>query len=92
MAKRTRRPRFTEPGEWYFVVACTECNEVIPFAKAPSPEEDPNPKFRTISNLRCPNCQFEGTYAPVLMSRQQAPENKQSEPPDVSPPRSNKQK
>jgi len=42
-----------EPNKWYFTVDCSKCGKAIPFAEAPSPEEEPEPEFRTIK-LQCP--------------------------------------
>jgi hypothetical protein len=62
----------TVPGKWYLTVDCAKCGNDIPFAEAPSPEDQPEIKYRTIANLRCPSCMHEGTYAPALMTRRQA--------------------
>jgi hypothetical protein len=86
------RPKFVQPEKWYFVVNCGKCGNPIPFAQAPSPEDDPTPKYRKVSELRCPFCQFVGEYAPALMSRRQGPEKRQSEPPAAPRPLSNTQK
>jgi hypothetical protein len=67
--------KFTEPGKWYFAVDCAQCGKAIPFAEAPSPEDDPTPKCATIV-VWCPNCQFEAPYARPLISRQEGPERK----------------
>lgn len=64
-----------EPNKWYFTVDCSKCGETIPFAEAPSPEEEPEPRFQTIK-LQCPDCGTEDIYAPALMSRRQGPESK----------------
>ncbi len=63
-----------EPNKWYFVVDCAKCQEPIPFLEAPSPEENPDIKQRTIADLKCPHCGHTDTYAPALMRRQQGPE------------------
>ncbi|MCP3386011.1 CpXC domain-containing protein [Bradyrhizobium sp. CCGUVB4N] len=62
-----------KPNQWYFVVECAKCGEAIPFLEAPSPEEEPNVKQRTIEDLKCPHCGYVGRYAPALMYRDQAP-------------------
>lgn len=64
--------RQVQPNQWYFVVECAKCNEPIPFLEAPSPEEEPDVKQRTIDDLKCPNCGYVGRYAPALMYRDQA--------------------
>jgi hypothetical protein len=33
--------KLTESGKWYLVVSCSGCGEPIPFAEAPSPDEQP---------------------------------------------------
>jgi hypothetical protein len=38
-----------KPNKWYFVVDCAKCRENIPFLEAPSPEEQPDIKQRTIA-------------------------------------------
>jgi hypothetical protein len=63
-----------EPNKWCFTVDCSKCGEAIPFAEAPSPEEEPEPEFRTVK-LQCPHCGTEDTYAPALMTRRQQPES-----------------
>jgi predicted RNA-binding Zn-ribbon protein involved in translation (DUF1610 family) len=63
-----------EPNKWYFTVDCSKCGETIPFAEAPSPEEEPEPRFQTIK-LECPDCGTEDIYAPALMSRRRGPES-----------------
>jgi predicted RNA-binding Zn-ribbon protein involved in translation (DUF1610 family) len=68
-------PMFVEPGKWYFVANCTKCGEPIPFAEAPSPEDDPHPTSGGIT-MRCPECGFESTYTGLLISRQPGPESK----------------
>ena len=65
-----------EPDKYYFTVDCAKCKGQIPFAEASSPEEEPNPKQRTITDLKCPRCGYKGTYAPALMYRAQGPEKK----------------
>ena len=63
-------PKITVPGQWYFVVDCLACEKPIPLAEAPSPDEKPDPlQYRTISDLRCPQCGYVGTDAPRQMSR-----------------------
>jgi hypothetical protein len=37
-----------EPNKWYFTVDCSKCGETIPFAEAPSPEEEPEPRFQKV--------------------------------------------
>ncbi len=64
-----------EPNKWYFTVDCSKCGEDIPFAEAPSPEEESEPQFRTVK-LQCPHCGAEDIYAPALMTRRQGPESK----------------
>jgi hypothetical protein len=59
-----------EPNKWYFAVDWSKCGEAIPFAEAPSPEEEPEPQFRTIK-LQCPHCGTDDIYAPALMTRRQ---------------------
>jgi hypothetical protein len=57
-------------------LAAAKCGEVIPFAETPSPEEEPEPQFRTI-NLECPHSGTEDIYARMaLMTRRQGPESK----------------
>jgi predicted nucleic-acid-binding Zn-ribbon protein len=63
-----------EPNKWYFVVDCAKCRENIPFLEAPSPEEQPDIKQRTIGDLKCPHCGHTDIYAPALMYRAQGPE------------------
>jgi predicted RNA-binding Zn-ribbon protein involved in translation (DUF1610 family) len=63
-----------EPNKWYFTVDCSKCGKAIPFAEAPSPEEEPEPEFRTVK-LQCPHCGTDDTYAPALMARRQGPES-----------------
>jgi hypothetical protein len=65
-----------EPEKYYFTVDCVKCKGQVPFAEAPSPDEDPSPKQRTISDLQCPRCGYNGTYAPALMYVAQGPETK----------------
>jgi ribosomal protein S27E len=65
---------FVQPGKWYLAVDCAKCGEAIPFSEAPSPEDAQEVKFRTISDLRCPDCGHQDTYAPALMSRRPGPE------------------
>src|SRR5258708_34013995 len=63
--------KLTEPGKWYFVVNCLHCQNPIPLAEAPSPDEKSDPlRYRAVSKLRCPHCNREGTYAPHEVSRQ----------------------
>lgn len=64
-----------EPGKYYFVVDCAKCCELIPFAEAPTPEDDPEPTYRTITDLRCPTCEHSDIYAPALMKRLLAEKN-----------------
>jgi len=88
-------PKLThlEPGKWYFVVGCAGCGNAIPFAEAPSPEEDPGPlRYRTISDLKCGVCGHVDTYAPALMSRQQAQKMEQSSPRAAGPSKPNTRK
>jgi hypothetical protein len=67
-------PKQVQPNQWYFVVDCAKCRESIPFLEAPSLEEKPEIKQRTIADLKCPNCGHTDTYAPALMYRAQGPE------------------
>jgi hypothetical protein len=67
-------PLTLEPGKYYFTVNCAKCKEQIAFAEAPSPEEKPQLKHRTISNMKCPHCGHTDRYAPALMYRAQVPE------------------
>jgi hypothetical protein len=63
-------PKFTDPGKWYFVVDCLDCESPIPLAGAPSPAEKPDPlRYRAISEVRCPHCGGVGTYTPRQISR-----------------------
>jgi predicted RNA-binding Zn-ribbon protein involved in translation (DUF1610 family) len=62
-----------EADKWYFVAECGQCGEQIPFAEAPSPDEEPFPKSAGVS-VRCAHCGFEGTYVGPLISRQPGPE------------------
>jgi len=63
-------PKFTEPGKWYFVVDCRECQNPIPLAEAPTPKEKPDPlRYRTLSGVYCPHCGHVDTYGPAQMSR-----------------------
>jgi hypothetical protein len=64
-----------KPHQWYFVVECANCDEPIPFLEAPSPEDKPEVKQRTIADLKYPSCGHVGTYVPALMYRDQAPGN-----------------
>jgi DNA-directed RNA polymerase subunit RPC12/RpoP len=59
----------TRPGKWYFVVDCAKCHKTIPFVEAPSPDDVPEAKQRTITDLRCPSCGHSDSYAPNLMTR-----------------------
>jgi ribosomal protein S27E len=66
-----------DPDKYYFAVQCAKCNKQIAFAEAPSPNKEPRPKQRTVSNLKCPNCDHTDTtdtYAPALMRVAQGPE------------------
>jgi hypothetical protein len=56
-------------GNWYIEVDCARCGEPIPLGKVPSPEEEPELKFRTVANVPCAACGYTDSYAPVLMSR-----------------------
>jgi hypothetical protein len=67
-----------EPDKFYFTVDCAECKGQIAFAVAPSPEENSNPRQRTVTNLKCPACGYTGTYAPALMYVAQGPDKKKS--------------
>ena len=67
--------RFVEPDKWYFVAECVRCGEPIPFAQAPSPDEDPAPKCATV-DIQCPHCRKKGRYAGRLITRRQGPESK----------------
>ena len=67
--------RYVEPGKWYFVVDCSRCLEAIPFAEAPSPEDEPNPLQARVSDLKCLACGHVDTYTPALMMRRQGPES-----------------
>ena len=63
-------PKFTDPGKWYFVVDCFDCDGPIPLADAPSPTEKPDPlRYREISDVKCPHCGGVGSYAPPQISR-----------------------
>ena len=63
-------PKFTDPGKWYFVVDCLDCESPIPLADAPSPAEKPHPlRYRVISKVKCPHCGGVGTYTPTQISR-----------------------
>jgi len=42
------------PG-WWFAVVCPSCHKHIPFAVAPSPEEEPEPKSLGWEGT-CPHC------------------------------------
>lgn len=65
-------PKFTDPGKWYFVVDCLDCECPIPLADAPSPAEKPDPlRYRKISDVKCPHCGGLGTYTPCQISRRQ---------------------
>jgi hypothetical protein len=62
--------KFTEPGKWYFVVACLACNGPAPLAQAPSPDEKPDPlRYRTVTGVRCPHFGNLGAYVARQMSR-----------------------
>jgi hypothetical protein len=62
--------KFTDPGNWYFVVDCLDCESPIPLAGAPSPAEKPDPlRYRVISEVKCPHCGGIGTYTPRQISR-----------------------
>jgi hypothetical protein len=42
-------------------------------AEAPSPNARPDPlPYREVSDLRCPHCDYVGSYAPLQMSRRMA--------------------
>jgi hypothetical protein len=73
-ARRCAMPKSVEPEKWYLVVDCSRCLTPIPFAAAPSPEDEPNYTAPEISKLTCPECGHKDTYAPALMSRQRGPE------------------
>src|SRR5258708_28509302 len=61
----------TEPGKWYFVANCLDCEMPVPLAEAPSPQEKPDPlRYRVVAEVRCPHCNGVGTYTPRQMSRQ----------------------
>lgn len=45
----------------------------FPLGEVPSPEEEPELKFRTVADVPCPACGYTDTYAPELMSRRPAP-------------------
>ena len=63
-------PKFTDPGKWYFVVDCLDCESPIPLADAPSPAEKPDPlRYREISDVKCPHCGGVSTYIPRQISR-----------------------
>jgi len=62
-----------EPGKWYFVVECSRCFEPIPFAEAPSPEDEPNPSQARVTDLKCLACGHVDSYGPTLMTRRQGP-------------------
>jgi hypothetical protein len=65
-------PKFTDPGKWYFVVDCLDCESPIPLADAPSPAEKPDPlRYRVVSEVKCPHCGSVGTYTPDQISRRQ---------------------
>jgi len=63
-----------EPGKWYIVVGCAGCGEPIPLAEVPSPDEKPELPYRTVTGVVCAQCGHTDTYAPALMSREQAPD------------------
>jgi hypothetical protein len=67
-------PKSVEPEKWYLVVDCSRCLTPIPFAAAPSPEDEPNYTAPQISKLMCPECGHKDTYVPALMSRLRGPE------------------
>jgi hypothetical protein len=37
-----------EPDKFYLSISCARCGEEVPFAEAPSPEEQPEMTYRTI--------------------------------------------
>jgi RNase P subunit RPR2 len=62
------RSRMAESGRWYFVVDCENCGEPIPFAEAPSPDDDPSPQScPTVTKLECLHCGAIKTYPPTMV-------------------------
>jgi len=61
-------------GKWYVEVDCARCGEPISLGEVPSPEEEPEVKFRTVPDVLCPACGYTDTYAPELMSRRPVPD------------------
>ena len=66
------RGDFPMSGKWYVEVDCARCGEPISLGEVPSPEEEPEVKFRTVTDVPCPACGYTDTYAPELMSRRPA--------------------
>ena len=59
-------------GKWYIDVDCARYGEPIHLGEVPSPEEEPELKFRTVADVPYPACGHTDTYAPDLMSRRPA--------------------
>jgi len=57
-------PKQVRLDQWCFVVDCAKRQEAIAFFAAPSPDDEPDVKQRTI--LKCQSCGHSDTYAPAL--------------------------